>query len=172
MGGNEYAPCCTTISHLRPENSVRGKDRYVTPALAVDRIHCNHAVLSNHTLLTSMHANCSNCNYCKGPQRVNGFRNIFAASIVVANLKRISCSLTELRLLLCRFLSSKHCKTANYIQQCEFLNVSVYFLHDTFLRVKGYSISLIKSPRQVVLFPNLFYLLTSISVELLLNRGE
>ena len=29
----------------------------------------------------------------------NGFRNIFAASIVVANLKRISCSLTELRLL-------------------------------------------------------------------------
>ena len=101
----------------------------------------------------------------------NGFRNIFAASIVFANLKRISCSLTELRLLLCRFLSSKHCETANYIQQYEFLNVSVYFLRDTFLRVKGYSISLIESPRRVVLFPNLFYVLTNISVELLLNNG-
>ena len=37
MGGNEYAPCCTTISHLRPENSVRGKDRYVTPVRARGR---------------------------------------------------------------------------------------------------------------------------------------
>ena len=102
----------------------------------------------------------------------NGFHNIFAVSIVVANLKRISCSLTELRQLFMPFLSSKHCETANYIQQCEFLNVSVYFLRDTFLRVKGYSISLIQSPQRVVLFPNLFYLLTSISVELLLNRGS
>ena len=42
-----------------------------TQALAVDRIHCNHAVLSNHALLTRTHANGSNCNYCKGPQRVN-----------------------------------------------------------------------------------------------------
>ena len=33
----------------------------------------------------------------------NGFRNIFAASIVVANLKGISCSLTELRLLFMPF---------------------------------------------------------------------
>ena len=91
---------------------------------------------------------------------------------MVSNLKRISCSLTELRLLLMPFLSSKHCKTANYIQKCEFLNVSVYFLRNTFVRVKGYSISLIESPQRVVLFPNLFYLLTNISVELLLNRGS
>ena len=42
----------------------------VTPALAVDRIHCNHAVLSNHALLTRTHANGSNCNYCNSPQRV------------------------------------------------------------------------------------------------------
>ena len=110
--------------------------------------------------------------YAKNHFFFNGFCTIFAASIVVANLKRISCSLTELRLLFMPFMSSKHCEAANYIQQCEFLNVSVYFLRDTFLRVKGYSISLIESPRRVVLFPNLFYLLTSISVELLLNRGS
>ena len=113
----------------------------------------------------------TNHNYAQKIKFFNGFHNIFTASIVVANLKQTFCSLTELRLLLCRCLSSKHCETANYIQQCEFFNVSVYFLCDAFLRVKGNSISLIESPRRVVLFPNLFYLLTSISVELLLTEG-
>ena len=102
---------------------------------------------------------------------------MFAASIMVANLKRISCSLTELRLLFMPFFEyNNYSKLRNgelyptvRIFKCFCI---IYFLRDTFLRVKGYSISLIGSPRRVVLFPNLFYLLTSISVELLLNRGS
>ena len=44
------------------------------PALTVDCIHRNHAVLSNHALLMRTHANGSICNYCNGPQRVNTIR--------------------------------------------------------------------------------------------------
>ena len=62
---------------------------------------------------------------------------------MVAHLKQISCSLTELRQLLCCFFSSKHCKRANYTQPLIFY-VYVYFLPNTFLKVKGYSISVIK----------------------------
>ena len=62
------------------ESRLVDRHKTATQALAVDRIHCNHAVLSNHALLTRTHANGSNCNYCIGPQRVKGVGNMSSRS--------------------------------------------------------------------------------------------
>ena len=97
--------------------------------------------------------------YAKMSPLFNGFRNIFAGSTVVENLKRISCSLTELRLLFMRFFLVVNIAKRKIISNSAifFMFPYTYFPRDTFLRVKGYSISLIKLPRRVVLFPNLHF---------------
>ena len=48
-----------------------------------------------------------------------------------------------------------------------FFNVSVYFLRDTLLRVKGLTLT---ASRGSGFLRNLFYLLTSVSVEVLLSK--
>ena len=68
---------------------------------------------------------------------------------------------------LCRFPSSKHCETGELYLATRFFNVSVYFLCDTLLRVKG--LALTATGRSGFL-RNWFYLLTNVSVEVLLSR--
>ena len=104
---------------------------------------------------------------------LNEFRYIFAASTVVANLKRISCSLTELRLLFMSFFESGFFELRN---------------GELYPTVRIFKCFRILSPRHVPegqrlqhlvdriasegCFVSQLVLLTNISVELLLNRGS
>ena len=96
-----------------------------------------------------------------------GFRFIFVGSIIVANLKYISCFLLSYGYFLCRFPSSEHCESGELYLATRFLYVSVIFLRDTLLRVKDLSLTV---SRGSGFLRNLFYLLTSVSVEVLLSR--
>ena len=70
---------------------------------------------------------------------------------------------------LCRYPSSKHCEKGELYLATRFFNVSMYFLRDTLLMVKGLALS---ASRGSGFLRNLFYLLTSVSVEVLLRRSK
>ena len=70
---------------------------------------------------------------------------------------------------LCRFPSREHCETGELYLTTRFCNVSVYFLRDTLLRVKGLVLT---ASRGTGFLRHLFYLLTSVSVKLLLSRSK
>ena len=65
------------------------------------------------------------------------------------------------------FPSSKHCETGKLYLATRFFNVSIHFLRDTLLRVKDLALT---ASRGFGFLRNLFYLLTSVSVEVLLSR--
>ena len=96
------------------------------------------------------------------------YGHIYIGSIIVANLKWISCFLTELRLLFTSIIIVNiNFRNGRIISSNSIFNVSVYFLRDTLLRVKGLALT---ASRGSGFLHNLFYLLTSVSVEVLLSR--